>query len=135
MTLPLMARRPQLRPYRQEAVAAIFERFTVGHRATLLVLATGLGKAQPVTEPVLTPAGWRPIGSLRIGDEVVGADGQPTIVVGIAQVGGFVVQIPEIRLVREYPYARSPQRKARRMQRTPAYVTAEPGRLEFLARI
>lgn len=30
---------------------------------------TGLGKAQPVDEPVLTPSGWLPIGDLAVGDE------------------------------------------------------------------
>lgn len=44
---------------------------------------TGLGKAQPVDSLVLTPDGWVQIGSLRIGDKVVGSDGKPTKVVGI----------------------------------------------------
>ncbi|WP_298442500.1 SNF2-related protein [Ferrimicrobium sp.] len=43
----------------------------------------GLGKAQPVTEPVLTPTGWQPIGNLRVGDEVIGSDGYPTRVLGV----------------------------------------------------
>lgn len=41
------------------------------------------GKAQPVDEPVLTPDGWRPIGSLRVGDCVIAADGTPTEVTGV----------------------------------------------------
>lgn len=41
------------------------------------------GKQQPVSEPVLTPRGWVKIGSLRQGDEVIGADGRPTKVVGV----------------------------------------------------
>lgn len=44
---------------------------------------TGTGKAQPVDEPVLTPTGWRPIGSLRPGDYVVDARGRPTRVIGV----------------------------------------------------
>lgn len=43
----------------------------------------GLGKAQPVTEPVLTPCGWVPIGSLSVGDEVYAVDGSTTRVVGV----------------------------------------------------
>jgi site-specific recombinase XerD len=39
--------------------------------------------AQPLTSPVLTPAGWRTMGELRVGDEVVGSDGQPTTVIGV----------------------------------------------------
>lgn len=43
----------------------------------------GDGKAQPVDAPVLTPTGWKPIGSLRIGDQVIGADGLAHFVTGI----------------------------------------------------
>ena len=41
------------------------------------------GKQQPVSEPILTPAGWKPIGNLRVGDLVIGSDGRPTEVTGI----------------------------------------------------
>lgn len=40
-------------------------------------------KAQPESEPVLTPSGWRPIGELAVGDSVIGADGRATRVVGV----------------------------------------------------
>lgn len=43
----------------------------------------GCGKAQPVDEPVLTPRGWVPIGSLSVGDEVVGSDGKAHSVLGV----------------------------------------------------
>lgn len=43
----------------------------------------GLGKLQPVDEPVLTPSGWKPIGDVRIGDCVIGSDGMPTRVTGV----------------------------------------------------
>jgi phosphate starvation-inducible protein PhoH and related proteins len=46
-------------------------------------LAYMRGRAQPVSEPVLTPAGWRRIGDLAPGDEVIGSDGRPTEVLGI----------------------------------------------------
>jgi phosphate starvation-inducible protein PhoH len=46
-------------------------------------LAFMRGRAQPVDEPVLTPAGWQPIGSLHVGDLVVGSDGDPTPVLGV----------------------------------------------------
>ena len=45
-------------------------------------LAYMRGRAQPVSEPVLTPDGWRPIGELQPGDEVIGSDGTPTEVLG-----------------------------------------------------
>jgi phosphate starvation-inducible protein PhoH and related proteins len=46
-------------------------------------LAFMRGRAQPVSTPVLTPSGFRPIGSLRVGDLVTGSDGQPTPVLGV----------------------------------------------------
>lgn len=49
------------------------------------------GKAQPVGEPVLTPSGWRTIGSLRPGDEVFSGEGEPTEVVGVFPQGSMPV--------------------------------------------
>ncbi|AXX28581.1 PhoH family protein [Actinosynnema pretiosum subsp. pretiosum] len=46
-------------------------------------LAYMRGRAQPVTTKVLTPDGFRPIGELRVGDLVVGSDGEPTPVLGV----------------------------------------------------
>ncbi len=46
-------------------------------------LAFMRGRAQPVDQPVLTPSGWQPIGTLRVGDLVVGSDGRPTPVLGV----------------------------------------------------
>ena len=46
-------------------------------------LAFMRGRAQPLSRPVLTPDGFRPIGSLRIGDLVIGSDGRPTPVIGV----------------------------------------------------
>ncbi len=39
-------------------------------------LAFMRGRAQPVDSQVLTPDGWRDIGSLRVGDAVIGSDGR-----------------------------------------------------------
>jgi phosphate starvation-inducible protein PhoH and related proteins len=46
-------------------------------------LAYMRGRAQPLSSGVLTPDGFQPIGSLRIGDLVIGSDGLPTPVVGV----------------------------------------------------
>jgi phosphate starvation-inducible PhoH-like protein len=46
-------------------------------------LAFMRGRAQPLSSQVLTPTGWRPIGSLEVGDRVIGSDGQPTRVLGV----------------------------------------------------
>jgi phosphate starvation-inducible protein PhoH and related proteins len=46
-------------------------------------LAFMRGRAQPLSSSVLTPEGFRPIGSLRVGDLVIGSDGRPTPVLGV----------------------------------------------------
>jgi phosphate starvation-inducible protein PhoH and related proteins len=46
-------------------------------------LAFMRGRAQPLTSRVLAPSGFRPIGSLRVGDLVVGSNGLPTPVLGV----------------------------------------------------
>ncbi|MBA2323986.1 MAG: PhoH family protein [Pseudonocardiales bacterium] len=46
-------------------------------------LAYMRGRAQPVATDVLTPDGFRPIGELRVGDLVVGSNGEPTPVLGV----------------------------------------------------
>ncbi|MBJ7519213.1 MAG: PhoH family protein [Solirubrobacteraceae bacterium] len=46
-------------------------------------LAFMRGRAQPVDSKVLTPSGWQPIGSLRVGDLVIGSGGLPTPVLGV----------------------------------------------------
>jgi len=46
-------------------------------------LAFMRGRAQPVDARVLTPLGWRAIGSLQVGDLVIGSDGMPTPVLGV----------------------------------------------------
>ena len=54
-----------------------------------------MGKAQPVDTPVLTPGGWRAIGSLAVGDRVIGGDGRPTPVAGVFPQG----RLPVYRVV------------------------------------
>lgn len=46
-------------------------------------LAYMRGRAQPIFTPVLTPDGFRPIGSLQVGDLVIGSNGEPTPVLGV----------------------------------------------------
>jgi phosphate starvation-inducible PhoH-like protein len=46
-------------------------------------LAFMRGRAQPLHSRVLTPAGWRTMGSLAVGDYVVGSDGKPARVLGV----------------------------------------------------
>jgi phosphate starvation-inducible protein PhoH and related proteins len=46
-------------------------------------LAFMRGRAQPLQSGVLTPSGFRPIGSLEVGDFVIGSNGSPTPVIGV----------------------------------------------------
>ncbi len=46
-------------------------------------LAYMRGRAQPIRTSVLTPSGFRAIGSLRVGDLVIGSDGRATAVTGV----------------------------------------------------
>lgn len=49
----------------------------------LLTGSAGAGKFLRHSEPVKVPGGWRPIGSLIVGDEVTGRDGLPTKVTAV----------------------------------------------------
>jgi phosphate starvation-inducible PhoH-like protein len=78
---------PYLRPL-FDALAEIMDAETVkkymeNDIIEILPLAYMRGRAQPVSSRVLTPVGFRPIGELRVGDEVIGSDGYPTDVLGV----------------------------------------------------
>jgi len=62
-----------------EKVNTYLERGTI----EVAPLAFMRGRAQPVGTPVLTPAGFQPIGELQVGDLVIGSDGRPTPVLGV----------------------------------------------------
>ena len=49
----------------------------------VILAPTGVGKALPISEPVLTPKGWTPMGDLKLGDEVIGSDGKEQYVIGV----------------------------------------------------
>ena len=55
----------------------------------LIIVAArpGMGKALTEDSKVLTPTGWRLIGTLRVGDVVIGADGKPHTVIGVFDQG------------------------------------------------
>lgn len=50
----------------------------------ILADSTTSRKAQPLDAKVLTPFGWAEMGSLHVGDEVIGKDGKPHEVLGIS---------------------------------------------------
>lgn len=49
----------------------------------------GKGKSLENNEPVLTPHGWVPIGKLKKGDLVIGAEGWATVVIGVYPQGNL----------------------------------------------
>lgn len=76
---------PDEGPLRRELYVKHCEFFAAGatEKERCMLAANRVGKAQPIDEPVLTPTGWRPIGSLRVGDKVVAGDGETTVVTGV----------------------------------------------------
>lgn len=66
-----MLKRNNLHQYQHKAVEFIKDK-----KRCALLLDMGLGKEQPISEPILTPDGWKTIGSLAVGDEVIGSNGR-----------------------------------------------------------
>lgn len=64
--------------FQSEGVATCYLR-----PANLAIWDCGIGKAAPLSEPVLTPNGWVTMGDLQVGQRVVGRDGCPTEILGI----------------------------------------------------
>lgn len=60
-----------------------FESYLTSGVIEIAPLAFMRGRAQPLTSKVLTPLGWREMGSLEVGDHVIGSDGKPTRVLGV----------------------------------------------------
>ncbi|MFL6207893.1 MAG: PhoH family protein [Pyrinomonadaceae bacterium] len=54
-------------------------------------LAFMRGRAQPLHSRILTPTGWRTMGSLKRGDDVIGSDGHPVRVTGVFPQGPKMV--------------------------------------------
>jgi phosphate starvation-inducible PhoH-like protein len=62
-----------------EQIQLLMERGTI----EVAPLAFMRGRAQPTSSLVATPDGFRPIGTLQVGDLVIGSDGRPTPVLGV----------------------------------------------------
>lgn len=60
-----------------------FQRLVQRGTIEVAPLAFMRGRAQPYFSQVLTPSGFRPLGSIAVGDLVIGSDGRPTPVLGV----------------------------------------------------
>ncbi|MFI5506164.1 replicative DNA helicase [Mycobacterium sp. NPDC051804] len=58
------------------------------HPGQMIVVAArpGMGKALKLDTPLPTPTGWTTMGEVAVGDELIGADGEPTRVVAATEV-------------------------------------------------
>lgn len=71
-------------PAQAEAAKALARAFfDERQRAAYVCGEMGVGKAQPLHAKILTPDGWRLMGDIKAGDPVIGADGHPTLVIGV----------------------------------------------------
>lgn len=64
----------------QLEMATIVARSLKGDTSAIIEAATGTGKALDVDTPIPTPAGWKRMGDLAVGDFVFDEQGQPTCV-------------------------------------------------------
>ena len=71
------------RPYQITAVAFAQDAFKEGKTGVLFADPMGLGKQHPIDTKIVTPTGWREIGSLSIGDMVIGSTGAPVKITGV----------------------------------------------------
>ena len=75
-----------LRDYQRRGVAWLQRMADLG-AGGILADEMGLGKAQPLDAQVLTPTGWRRMGDLQVGDEVIGSKGDAVPVTGVYEQG------------------------------------------------
>jgi replicative DNA helicase len=57
------------------------------HPGQMIIVAArpGVGKALALDTPLPTPGGWTTMGDVSVGDHLIGADGQPTLVVAATE--------------------------------------------------
>ncbi|WP_089154845.1 replicative DNA helicase [Micromonospora sp. NBS 11-29] len=128
------------------------------HAGQLIIVAgrPGLGKALALDTPLPTPAGWTTMGAVRVGDQLLAADGNPTTVTNVFDVmhdrpcyevefsdGSVIVADAEhlwkttTRASRRQPEARPrryrPETALARVRAAEATASAEPHRLVTLA--
>ena len=55
-------------------------------RRTIFLCGRQIGKALSVNTLLPTPTGWTTMGTVKVGDEVLGEDGRPTTVIGVSPI-------------------------------------------------
>ena len=76
--VPENVRGVELRPWQRRFLA-----WAQPRRGVLVVADPRMGKGQPRSAKVLTPAGWVPIGQLQVGHAVIDPDGGAAVVQGV----------------------------------------------------
>lgn len=77
-------------PLKQQMMIAIVSAQRRGARLKHTLLASGypgVGKGHDLDTNLLTPTGWRRLGDLDVGDQVIGSNGQPTTITDIYKRG------------------------------------------------
>lgn len=67
-----------LNPTQRQAVAFMMEK-----KSGLFAYGVGVGKAHLLTSDILTPKGFVKMGDIKLGDQVIGGNGKPTMVTGV----------------------------------------------------
>ena len=70
----------------QDFVDSVYD-LLLSNKDVIASAHTGFGKAQPLSEPILTPAGWKTMGDIKKGSLVYGSEGMPIEVTGVYDQG------------------------------------------------
>lgn len=75
--------KPEFLLQQKEAAAATAFWWGKGQKSVVISGEMGTGKAQPLTAKVLTPSGWKRMGDIQVGDQVINPEGGTATVVGV----------------------------------------------------
>ncbi|MBP7950374.1 MAG: hypothetical protein KA004_12025 [Verrucomicrobiales bacterium] len=78
LTMPWVSKEFELYPSKKNVVWR-----AISDRRVLVAHGVGGGKAQPLDARILTPTGWKLMGEIKVGDEVIAGDGSATAVTGV----------------------------------------------------
>lgn len=70
----------RIQPYPFQYIGASFLH---DMKSGLLADEMGIGKAQSLNAKLLTPRGWKSMGEVKVGDQVIGSSGNPVDVIGV----------------------------------------------------